>query len=139
MFILISEPLRGLEELWFIGDKFMDRSYTQNYKVMKNANNSAKWYTPEHYEMYDYATTRYSSLIRNILVRLKALVNKAIKERTYLPKAIVFVLDEVVIKQSNIPLVEAREGDYSTVVKYLMEQTHRLITSHASKLPAKSK
>ena len=72
-------------------------------------------------------------------MRLKALVNKAIKERTYLPKAIVFVLDEDVIKQSNIPLVEAREGDYSTVVKYLMEQTCRLITSHASKLPAKSK
>ena len=56
MFILISEPLRGLEELWFIGDKFMDRSYTQNYKFMKNANNSVKWYAPEHYEMYDYAT-----------------------------------------------------------------------------------
>ena len=89
--------------------------------------------------MEEFSATRYSSSQRNILARIKLLLMKALKEQIYLPKAIIFVLDDDVIKQSNIPHSDAKSGEYKLIVKYLMEEVHHIIANYKEKLPTKSK
>ena len=89
--------------------------------------------------MHHYSAAKYSSSHRNILARIKSLILKGLKEQTYLPKAIVFVLDDDLIKQSSIRSSNARNGDYQIILKYLMEEAHRIITTYKEGLPKKSK
>ena len=132
--------MKGINNIWFIGDEFCDCSYTQHYKFVKNnESNRDKWYIPEYYEMHEFSSTCYSSSLRNILARFKGLLIHAITKEKVLPKAIVFILDEDIIMQSKIPMHEAEAGEYALVVKYLLQEVHRILTSYLELLPNKSK
>ena len=128
--------------LWFFADKFCSQSYTQHFKFRETATSegkTAQMHCIEHYELIDYATTRYSSSVPNIMARLRLLLMKAIKDHVIFPKAIIFVLDNDVIKQSRIPVSEAAQGDYILIVKYLLEEISRVISAYVEKLPMKAK
>ena len=82
---------------------------------------------------------KYSSPVRNILARFKAMVIKAINKQKLLPKAFIFVPNDDIIKQSGIPFDEAKDGEYRLIMKYLLEEIHRLVMSYKDQLPKKSK
>ena len=63
----------------------------------------------------------------------------ALKEQVLLPRAIVFMPDDDIIKQCNIPIREARAGMFKIILEYLLEETHRVIASYKEKLPSRSK
>ena len=93
----------------------------------------------EHYKMYSFAATKYSSAIRNPLSWLKPLVVKGLKECKYLPKALIIVLEDDLMRHVNLTLSEAEEGEYELILKYLMEEIHIEIINYKDNLPMKSK
>ena len=95
---LFAGKATGLESVWILGDEFVHRSYVQHYKHATNEDKS-KPYMIEHYDVHFWATTRYSSSIRNILALFEGLLALAIKEKCLLPKAVVIIPDDDIIKQ----------------------------------------
>ena len=93
----------------------------------------------EKYELVELSTTHYTSSIRNILARIKSLLLHGFKSEMTLPKVCVFVLDDDVLKQTALNLSEARSGRFSTIVKYLMEEVHHMMTLYSELLPKKTK
>ena len=69
-----------------------------------------KTYCTDNFEMCEFSATKYSSSIRNILARLKALLAKGIKQEHYLPRLITFVIDDNLIRQSGITKSEAKSN-----------------------------
>ena len=56
-----------------------------------------------------------------------------------MPKAIVFIVDDDIVTQSNILRQEAKDGDYKLIVRYLFEEVDRILVAYEDKLPTKSK
>ena len=89
--------------------------------------------------MFESSTTKYSSLVRNILARFKSLLCLALRKFKTLPKAIIFIPDDDIIKQAPIPLADAKDGEYHLIARYILEETRRLIISYKEHLPKKCK
>ena len=124
--------------MWIVGEEFVLRSFTEHYKLTASKNKPYEGrYIFEHFEVMEYSTTHYSSSIHNILSRLLLLVKKAIEENKYLPKVIVIVQDDDVIKQLNIkkPSKEA----LSIPINYMLEELNRMIIDYKDKLEIKAK
>ena len=86
-------------------------------------------------EVIDYSTTKYASSIRNILGRLKGILQKAITDNTMLPKVIVIVIDDDIIKQCN----DEEEEGMTIIISYLLTEFHCILTAYKSLLLTKSK
>ena len=99
----------------------------------------SKTFCSNHYKLVEYSTTQYNSSVRNILARFKSLVIHAINEKKFLPKAIIFVPDDDIIKQSCLTKEDARNGDFTIIAKYLLEEIQQLIVGYKAKLPTKCK
>ena len=95
-------------------------------------------YTVTHFELADYSTTRYASSIRNVIGRIISLVAKAITEHHYLPKALVFVLDDNILKQINLPN-KIKQPELQFIIHFLVEKINRLLNGYKDKLPSKAK
>ena len=130
--------VRGIDSFWFIGDEFCDRGFTSYYKQVKNPSENG-WYVHENYDMFESSTTKYSSLVRNILAHFKSLLCLALRKFKTLPKAIIFIPDDDIIKQAPIPLADAKDGEYHLIARYILEETRRLIISYKEHLPKKCK
>ena len=137
---VVSDKLVALQAAWFVGDEFCLRTFSSHYKLVATASDkNSHWYVHNKYDMVEFSSSKYSTSIRNVLARIKAQINKAIGDQIFLPAVIVVVLDDDVIKQSKISYADAKEGEYRLIVKYLMEETHRLVINHQKNLPDKCK
>ena len=111
----ISGDIRALEAIWFVGDAFLDWSFTESYKHLRHE--EEKFYIPELYDIHDFASTKYKSNIHNVLARIRSQLYVAIKQEKVLPKVIVFVLDDDVVQQihfNDFGLTEV----YADICKY---------------------
>ena len=124
---------------WFIGDEFMDRSFTENFKHMKtNGTSRSALYTLEHFEILNFTTNKYKSSIQPVLPRIIALLSHAIQKEKYLPKVLIFVLDADIMKQINFP-TPCRFNELKFLLNYLIEEVHRVISNYKEYLPIKAK
>ena len=123
--------------VWFIGNKFMDRSFTEHFRHFRNADKEPN-FTIQNFEVYDYSSTKYSSSIRGIIPRILSLMAKGITENKYLPATLVYVMDDNIIKQLgfNYPV---KFKQLEIMLKYLVEELHRMLTRYKEKLPVKAK
>ena len=126
-----------MEQIWFFSDEFADTSFLQNFKHVKGTDDYPI-YTSKFYEVLGNTTNRYVSSLRNILSRVVVLVGKAIKENTILPKALVFVMDDDIIKQVKIDS-NYMEEEYAEIITFLLKETERLVSDYKGKLPLRSK
>ena len=55
------------------------------------------------------------------------------------PKAIIFIPEDDIIKQTNLPIHEVCDGEHHLLLKYLLEEIHRVLASFKEKLLSKSK
>ena len=125
----------GLDAIWFVGDEFMSRSFTEHFKRYRNANKEGH-FTMIQFEVIDYATTRYSSSLREVIPRIINLTGKAIEDNKLLPLAIVFVLDMDVIKQLNLPNKPEYE-ELKMLMEHMLQKIHRLCMGYKENLPEK--
>ena len=137
---ILSGTLKGLQKLWVIGDEFADRSFTEHTKHARTSNKEP-YYTLNNFEVCDFTTTRYSSSFTNILARVRGLVTHAILKEKYLPRAFLLVLDDDIIRQSNIHSGErySVEQQFTVLIDYLHRELHRLIENCKDTLPVKAK
>ena len=128
----------GLESVWIIGDEFADRSITQHFK--HGQQDDSKNYVLHNYEILDFTTTCYSSSLCNPVSRVRSLVAKGF-EPPYkqMPKAIVIVLDDDLIRQSNIKKDEYTYDNLVVIVKELLREVNQLIEGFKDGLPNKVK
>ena len=129
--------MKGTQAVWFIGDEFTSRSFTEHFRHARTAEKK-RLFTAEQFEIEDYASTKYSSSIREVLPHLTNLLGKAISEQKYLPSLIVFVVDDDVIKQIQFPK-RIKQEDFDPIIKYLFKDTHRQVVSYHNALPTKAK
>ena len=87
IFLQIAGTLKGIGQLWIIGD--VDKE---------------QYFTMTNFKVNDFMTTRYASCFSNILAQIIALHIHGIKQEKYLPKVIVLVFDDDIIKQTNFQL-----------------------------------
>ena len=92
-----------------MGDEFCDWGFTPYLKQVKKPSENG-WFVHGAFNLCNFSATKYSSPVRNILARFKAMVIKAINKQKLLPKAFIFVPDDDIIKQSGIPFDEAKDG-----------------------------
>ena len=127
--------VKGINHLWLIGDEFTDRSHLVHFKHAHRPEPVDQQYSSEKFELICYTTTQYSSSTRNILARFKLLIAKAIQEQILLPKIILLVPDDDIIKQSNVK--DEGTSGYVVIMSYLVEEINRMLTAYKTKLPKK--
>ena len=106
---------------------------------MRHARDSQKqpYYMIKNFEVKDFTTTRYSSSISNILARVKGLVKKAIEDEKYLPKALLLVFDDDILRQSKI--FKDHSDEYKVITDYLTQELSRMVKNYKEALPAKTR
>ena len=134
---LFSGKIPAIESIWIVGDEFVDCSFTAYFKHVRKTDDN-RIYTTNHFDVFDYSTTQYCSSLRNILARYLLLIGKAIREKTLLPKAIVIVPDDDIIRQSPFTKYDAQQG-YDVILSFLMKEIHQMILPYKDKLPVKCK
>ena len=134
-----SDPVASYERLWFFSDEFGSRSFEQYYKTRMN---NADGYVKSHFDISGYSNNMFSdnpSVISRMSNLLKYAVSQQIEKKMYpLPKIIVVVPDDDIIKcirGANKGITKA----LSRLVKFIMTEFERGVSSFKENLPAKSK
>ena len=119
--------------MWFLGDDFMTRSFTQ-YFMNAFGENGKTGYVRAHYDVTGFSSVQ--NLNTSLISRLRNSIVEAINKQTTFPKAIVIVLENDLINDTK----HLKPG-FSTIVGKLLEwianQLHRIIIAHKEKLPSK--
>ena len=93
---LFAEYIKGYDKVWFMGDEFMTRSFEQYFKQQNH--NEYAGYVRKYFEVANYSSSQYLSNDRNCVSRIRNAVARGINEHVLLPKYIVIVLDDDLIK-----------------------------------------
>ena len=101
--ICITRDLLGIDMMWIVGDEFTSRSFTEHYRDVTKGPAKERYYGRNKFKVIDYSSTRYSSSIREPIPRILNLITKAIKEQKYLPKLLLIIADDDIIRQLNLP------------------------------------
>ena len=111
----------------------------EHYRHVTNSNKERP-FVFEQYDVSDFSTTRYASNIRDVAARLRNLLYKAIRQETLLPKAIIFVVDDDLIKQVHMDIDrEDLEEFYTEILGAMLSDMHETVIAYKDKLPKKSK
>ena len=82
-----------------MGDDFAARYYEEYFKRPSIVD--TEMYTGQHYEITGYHNNKYLSTNPNMVSRICNTIIKCLKEQKYLPKLIVVVLDNDLIRYMN--------------------------------------
>ena len=99
--------------------------------------NKEPYYLMSHFKVYDFTATRFSSSMNNILSQIRGLLIKAIQEQRLLPKAILMVLDDNIIKQYGI--TNNWRENFQHIIYFLLLEIDRNIKNYKAQLPTKCK
>ena len=136
--MFFTGTLAGLDMMWVFGDEFVSRNFTEYYRHVVNSTTKEKYFGMQQYEVQEYSTTRYASSIKEIIPRLLNLIAKAIIDNKYLPKVMMIITDDDVLKQVKMPNpVERPELEF--ILEYFLEDVHRTIREYKEKLEVKCK
>ena len=134
--IIFIGPVRGLEKIWIIGDEFCDRSYDHYYKRIGLDRESNKTFAFTNFEMRDFFSSEYKSHNRSAVGRILNNLINALNEHNTLPKLIVMVIDNDMVKHINESGTFMKIRD---IVKWLPRESCRAVLSYKEYLPVKAK
>ena len=96
---VISGKIPGYENIWFIGNSFMVRSFRQYFQDREQE--SYRGYIKKHFQTSGYMSDKYISNNPNMTGRIQNCLVKVIHDQLLLPKMIVIVLDDDIIHFIN--------------------------------------
>ena len=76
----------------------MDQSFNQHYKPARPVSNQTSLHAFKHFEVRNFSNNKYDSLFRSTAGRIRNCFIKAINEHSALPKLIVTILDDDLVK-----------------------------------------
>ena len=149
----IIGEVHGAEQVWFIGDNFAARSLCKYFLLVNDCDdltdkkenepctstgNSGKFFLTEHYEVKVFCNSKFSSATTNLLVCLQNTFVAAINKNKLLPKYIILVLDDDLIKYLNFsgPSVSQLLGNW---LEWLTKQFTQAVYNRKKVLPTKAK
>ena len=137
IFTYFVEPIRGTESAWFIGDGFASNSFEQYFSERSLRSYNAG-YVRLNYNVLGKVTNQYISNSKNILIRIRAMLYSAIKDEVKLPKYIVNVFDDDIMKNLKPEITES-DDLLNKVIGYIMKEQSKLIEIQREYLPEKAK
>ena len=130
---LFTEPVKGIENIWIFGDSFCKNTADAFFHI-----EDEQTFSKKHYEVSIFCMNQQSSNMRNILARILNNVITTLNRRKYLPKMIVFLLEDDLIQYLNHNNYGATEL-FGKVISYLEAQLRDTLYTFKSLLPTKAK
>ena len=124
-----------MEKIWIVGDEFCHRSFADYYKPQKS--DSHDLYAFNNFEVRDFSSSQFTSHNRSCIGRILNNFIRAINEHNTVPKLVVFVLDDDVIKSvfKNSDYAQTTEA----CIKWLMIEIEKSISIYKDFLPPRAK
>ena len=130
--------MKGYEQLWILGDAFCAASFEQYYKL-KSMKDFAAGYMVENYDVMGKSATKYTSNDPNILSRLRNMLVGLIHQEVKLPKMVIIVLDDDLIKYYGPDEdTESLTMAFKRLINELMTEFRKVISTQKERLPKKA-
>ena len=91
---LITEEPRGKDKVWIIGDNWLAETFRPCFKKMKDYT----YYLKQNFEVVCYCSSKYNDKNQNVISRLQITMAAAINKEKHLPKFIIVLLDDELIR-----------------------------------------
>ena len=127
--------MAGVESIWFMGDDFVERSFETYFKRMDTS--IGKPYTNINYEVSGYNNNKFTSINPSMLSRISNTIIKGLQEKIHMPKMIVVVLDDDLVKFVNYYNYRFSDA-IGRLLNYLMIEFECTIAAHIDNLPKKA-
>ena len=119
-----------------IGDDFVSNTFHQYYQ---DAERRRDLYMKNNYDIATFSSKSRDAQVRSYMGRIINLFAKAINDKTLLPKAVIFIMDDDWLRSLGD---EAEETNLSVVlnklVNHLFNEIRKMIESRKDRLPHKS-
>ena len=119
-----------------IGDEFCYNTVQQHFKD-KKGNDQAGLYSFNTFEVSQFVSSKYKSHNPSPLGRIINNLIYALNKHLMLPKLIVVVVDEDLVRAIRVSRITA--ADVSSIIEWLMKEFTRAIDEYKENLPAKCK
>ena len=123
----------GLQQIWILGDDLPSCTYETNFARVK-----PEGYAISNYEVQDFSNNKFTTINPNMISRIRNLMAQAIKEQVLLPKFIVIVPDDDIIKYVNFSNFGVSEA-YGRLINHIMVEHNRLLETQMEFLPEEIK
>ena len=137
---MFTGKIRAYDDIWFFGDNFRYRSYSEHFNDRDPQ--SYHGYVKVNYRVRGYFTNKFTHHDQNAVSRMRNVMANALHERTLLPKFIVIVPDDDIIRYAMNINRDAEDKDLISMLRKLldniMKQHDRYISTQKEYLPAKS-
>ena len=119
--------------VWIFGDEFAHGSFENYFKRNNNIS-----YTKETFDVSGFFTSRFTSNDQNAISRLRNALATAITAKVHLPKFIVIVPDDNLLRYAKIAKSETSSVSMGKLINSVMLQHNRYIEIQKEYLPSKS-
>ena len=121
--LCIVGPFKGYDNIWIVGDKFVENTFNQS--VMQKE--GLQFHIKDNYNVKEFSSMRFHD--GNVLSRIYNDVIKGINTKVLLPKLIVIVLDCDIIKNISYDTFSL-SCIYTICMDYLIKSLHHAIKEH---------
>ena len=130
-FLYISDQLKGLDHIWFIGDNFLKRYFYSHFMTLRES------YTRNRYEI---SSTAGGEKNPSAMSRIHNCLCHMMKDKVYLPKLIVFIIEDDPIINGPLAYTGAGETDmFDRAFSWLAREVRKTIDIYKAYLPDKCK
>ena len=138
MFPSFSERVTGLDELGFVGDNFVAGTFRPFFKNVKTSTTTqSDFYCNDHFEVFAFCDSKYSSNNVNYISRLCNTFAAAVSKRVRLPACVVFIFEDDLIesvgyKDNGVSCI------YGNLLNWLISDVKAIVADQKKKLPKKA-
>ena len=131
--------IRGYEHIWILGDDFVARTagphFQHNYETKQKLG-----YIRAHYDttIICSGTTSRDLMEDNILGRIHNNYVQAVEDQVLLPKAVIIVLEDDMIKTAN-HFKKGSSTIFDNWLKWITNDLFKITAAYKEKLPTKSR
>ena len=131
-----AESVAGFERIWVFGDYFGFNSFAQFYH--QRPESERRGYMMLNYEVSGFLNSKYRSLDGSIFGRLRSLYTSALTTHVWLPKLIIVVPDDDILKY-----IRKKKWSVQDVLKpllnWLMSEYNKTTLAYKEYMPEKAK
>ena len=134
-YIIFTGKVPALKQIWILGDNFVDGTFDQ---YVKNIHRKKELYMKENFDITAFKTNEYDSHIRSMLGRIRNELTKAVNKSSNLPTIILFVLDDDIVRMTDIKSTTNASDYFSPVMNWLINEVQKIIAARKDQLPNKA-
>ena len=126
----------ALEKIWIIGEDFVFRTIEEYY--IQRDHKEYNGFVKEHFDVFQHSSSKYACTDKSVISRIRNQLANAIKEETTLPKLVVVVLDDDILRAYDHSQV-ASNIVWDKIIFWLMWEFKKLTMLQKDFLPARAK